>query len=755
MIASRRVVGISSALLMLLSAGISIASPPAGRMATIDLGPPGTWSIDARPQVTSMPFRLPPAAVPQPSAAWLCTPPAGYIPADSTMKRLIVPSAKEYCAVFHRATGALGDTLLPYALTATARSAIAASPSWIQVDLENNLRRLSQTDQDRYGNLILGLSDPRILDEVAFQVAHLSYVILGGASWDERLISTNASLMYQIDPELQYVDIVDYGTGTLDQYSTTRYRTIVGSDTTTVEIPREMYYYYIVMPRLSDEQPLMNEYVYNLFWREYLYYQHDEGYPLLRDVIRPLKVLWDDMEHDWPAARAFTDSMLAVDAIGNWVSETVPFAAEGDRPIQPNVIAHEHNGNCGELQDLLCAAGRTCLIPTISTMDPLEDHVWCEIWLADWHEYQVDLGRGPTHIDNPGCAYDEDYGGGKYDSCIWDWRNDGLIWDDIARYSESCSLSVRIVDPAGVPIDNASVIIASEEYYPPYGLLAGTWGETGRDGTIHFVLGDNQNYYVRVTTSLGNYPTSGYAQIISNSVAGQHYYWSWTTTSSMRRLNGTEGTPGGPYAPYLIEVSYDLPSDFKLGRDQYAGPPNYYAASIPAGTLDFFIADHPNLVAYKNRQPFTGYSIIQGASSGHVYFPVPALRDYYIVLSGVEHQGFATCADVTVRLWRRDPASADAAGPRLATGLTPFPNPCTGRTTLTFSTTRPGPMSLLVYDVAGRLVKRLAEGRLEAGAHRFGWDGSDDRGRAVPSGRYAVRLESAGKAEVRPLILVR
>jgi len=51
--------------------------------------------------------------------------------------------------------------------------------------------------------------------------------------------------------------------------------------------------------------------------------------------------------------------MLAVDAIGNWVSETVPFAAEGDRPIQPNVIAHEHNGNCGELQDLLCAAGRT------------------------------------------------------------------------------------------------------------------------------------------------------------------------------------------------------------------------------------------------------------------------------------------------------------------------------------------------------------------------------------------------------------
>ncbi len=242
--------------------------------------------------------------------------------------------------------------------------------------------------------------------------------------------------------------------------------------------------------------------------------------------------------------RPFTDTMLAVDAVGNWCSETVPYAAEGDRPIQPNIIAHGHNGNCGELQDLLCAAARTCLIPALCTMDALEDHVWCEMWLDEWHEYQIDLGRGPTHIDNPGCAYDYDHGGSKDCSCIWDWRGDGWSWQSIGTYSQTCTLSVHIEDPDGVAVDNATVTIASEGYYPPYTIGAGLTGETGQDGTIDFVLGNHQNYYVRVTSGLGNYPPSGYASVITNSTAGEHYYWEWGLTSTMPQLAMVPGAPG-------------------------------------------------------------------------------------------------------------------------------------------------------------------------------------------------------------------
>jgi hypothetical protein len=709
------------------------------RGITCELGQPGFCTVDARGEVTTESFGLRrerdlSAGLPMRlDRFWL---------RDSIRTRLLVPPGKEYCVVFDYDAGALRDTLLPYTLTETAREAIEAAPAWLRVDLENNLRRLSSSTQDRYANLLLGLGDPRIIDEVAFQIAHLSYVILFGGSWDEQLLTINASMMYQIDEELQYVEIVDYGLGTEDSYSTTRYHTIVEGETTLVEIPRESYYNWVVMPRVSDEYPIMDENVYGYFWREYLYYHHDYGYPLLQEVMGPITVLWDGERHDWSGGRAFTDSMLAVDGVGNWCSETVPSAAEGNRPIQPNVIAHEHNGNCGELQDLLCAAARTCLIPTICTM-----------WLDGWHPYQIDLGRGPTHIDNHGIAYDHDYGGGKDVSCIWDWRNDGFTWDVVERYSQVCSLTVYIEDPNGIPVDNASVRIASEAYYPPYSLYDGTWGETGQDGQIQFILGDNQNYYVKVETSLGDYPSSGYALIISSSVAGEHYYWQWTTPDEMPQLDITDG--GSGIAPvWVIEVEYDLPYDLLFGRDRYAGPPGYYSEPIPEGQLSFFIVDRSGFLSYRNGDPFAGYEVAEDASSNQVHFHVLSPEDHLVVLSGGEHHGLTTCADVVVRLWERFTANVDEVD-LAESARPPAPNPFNTCTSLEFQLMREGDAIVDIYDVSGRLVRTITEKHLNMGTHRIVWDGTDHSGSRLPSGRYFFRLGWEGSEEVREVLLVR
>ena len=40
----------------------------------------------------------------------------------------------------------------------------------------------------------------------------------------------------------------------------------------------------------------------------------------------------------------------------------------------------------------------------------------------------------------------------------------------------------------------------------------------------------------------------------------------------------------------------------------------------------------------------------------------------------------------------------------------------------------------------GREVVRLEDGRLEAGYHSLTWNGSDARGREVPTGMYIARL---------------
>lgn len=730
------------------------------RGITTAMGDPVSCTADDRARVRMVaptahrPDLATPVAPRPDGAARLCPPArdlSDYLVVDSLAASLFIEADKEYVVGFDLETESLVETSAPYALTEDAWEAIALSPRWLREALEWKFHLLTEASQDRMAGCILGLTDSRLIDEVAFQVAYLTHALTNYDTFDEELMAINAGLTYQIDPELQYVEIVDYDLGDGEFYSTTRYRVAGDGDTTWVEIPRETYYWYIVMPRISDEKPEMGSSVYYMFWREYLYYYNDPGYPLLRDIIAPVTVLWDGLQHDWGGGRPFTADMLAVDAVGNWCSETVPYAASGDRPIQPNIIAHGHDGNCGELQDLLCAAARTCLIPCLCTMDILEDHVWCEMVFEGQRPYQIDLGRGPTHINNPGIAYDADLGGGKHDSCIWDWRNDGYTWDAIATYSQTCSLTVRVSDSGGSPVDNATVIIASENYYPPYNLGMGRWGQTGQDGAITFVLGNHQNYYVRVISLLGNYPLAGYAQVVTESEAGAHYEWSWSAPAAMPSLAMTPGTPGTD-APFVLEVAYTLPYDQKFGRDQYATPWNYYTDPIPDGQLTFFIVDEPNLQNYLAEEPFTAYGIAHGSSEGHVFFDVPELRDYYVVLSGAEHLGLSTRAEMTVRLW-----SSGAAAPEPRIGglrLAASPNPSGGPVMLRYAVPQAAPAVLRILDPAGREVRSWAAGVSAAGAHSLAWDGRDQRGRPLPAGTYFVRLEGVGKVAARRVTLL-
>ena len=74
------------------------------------------------------------------------------------------------------------------------------------------------------------------------------------------------------------------------------------------------------------------------------------------------------------------------------------------------------------------------------------------------------------------------------------------------------------------------------------------------------------------------------------------------------------------------------------------------------------------------------------------------------------------------------------------------PNPFQSRTTITFDLARRAPVSLAVYDVAGRRVRSLIDGgtELEAGAHTAEWNGLDESGRRVAAGLYFGRLTAPG-----------
>jgi agmatine/peptidylarginine deiminase len=104
----------------------------------------------------------------------------------------------------------------------------------------------------------------------------------------------------------------------------------------------------------------------------------------------------------------------------------------------------------------------------------------------------------------------------------------------------------------------------------------------------------------------------------------------------------------------------------------------------------------------------------------------------------------------------RNPATS---APRIASveagGTAARPNPFRDATRFSFELRDPDRASLAVHDVAGRIVRRLADGPLAAGRHEIAWDGRDDAGRPVAGGVYYFRLRAAGLVYSRPVVLAR
>ncbi len=93
----------------------------------------------------------------------------------------------------------------------------------------------------------------------------------------------------------------------------------------------------------------------------------------------------------------------------------------------------------------------------------------------------------------------------------------------------------------------------------------------------------------------------------------------------------------------------------------------------------------------------------------------------------------------------------DAGGLQLAAS----PNPFAATAHLSFTMATAGYVRLEVFDLAGRLVRRLIDATMLAGTHQRDWDGRDGTGRTMPPGVYMARLERPGKVEAARLLRVK
>ncbi|MCP4710287.1 MAG: T9SS type A sorting domain-containing protein, partial [Planctomycetes bacterium] len=84
-----------------------------------------------------------------------------------------------------------------------------------------------------------------------------------------------------------------------------------------------------------------------------------------------------------------------------------------------------------------------------------------------------------------------------------------------------------------------------------------------------------------------------------------------------------------------------------------------------------------------------------------------------------------------------------------------YPNPFNPSTTIGWSLSSAGAVSLNIYNARGQLVRRLVDNRFGAGEHTATWNGSTDDGQPVGSGIYLYRLQTADRTETKRMILMK
>jgi hypothetical protein len=101
-----------------------------------------------------------------------------------------------------------------------------------------------------------------------------------------------------------------------------------------------------------------------------------------------------------------------------------------------------------------------------------------------------------------------------------------------------------------------------------------------------------------------------------------------------------------------------------------------------------------------------------------------------------------------------DVASADRPG-RVTQISAVYPNPFNPEATIRYELAHDGPVTLTLYSVLGRRVRRLVAGTGSPGERTVVWDGRDEAGRHCGSGVYTVLLEHGNLRMSRRLTLLR
>jgi hypothetical protein len=177
------------------------------------------------------------------------------------------------------------------------------------------------------------------------------------------------------------------------------------------------------------------------------------------------------------------------------------------------------------------------------------------------------------------------------------------------------------------------------------------------------------------------------------------------------------------------------------------------AAALPDGKTTAFIG--PVLSYYEHVS--TNFKRLTDEEWKKAYAVAPSFRPSFIRLYLADSTG-SSHNDVQSLLTGVDDNPFKGMLPSTIVLAQNYPNPFNSSTVIMFSIPEAysgTPVSLAIFDIQGRLVKRLLNSQLPAGNYAARWDGTNVNGVVAASGVYFYHLVAGGQRAIGRMALVK
>ena len=216
---------------------------------------------------------------------------------------------------------------------------------------------------------------------------------------------------------------------------------------------------------------------------------------------------------------------------------------------------------------------------------------------------------------------------------------------------------------------------------------------------------------------------------------------------SSQPTNYAEGANVLTFDTQSIFFGVAIPDDDKI---RYALPP-----LPPEGSQDFRFADGSKLsneggtisIMQSSEQLHLSYQINIPPGEGMNWVLTSELGDRYILSKSGEI--------IIERPVNSMVLKQESQVPFIYSLSQNYPNPFNPETEIRFSITNENEVSLVIYDILGKEIKKLVQSRMDPGHHKVIWDGSSDSGSAVASGMYFYRFRSGDFVSQKKMMLIR